>query len=119
MSTDTDNSEPRSGAEKRRPKLRKRTDEIAEAIKLTMVQHSLEPGDRLQSVRRYARTMGVSPSTVVEAYDRLVAEGTIRAKRAWAIGPMVVSGLVGSPSFSARAQSAALATKSSYRLSCT
>src|SRR5690606_19112432 len=34
----------------------------------------------LPSIRGLARTMGVSPSTVVEAYDRLVAEGLIRAR---------------------------------------
>src|SRR5262249_22254168 len=31
--------------------------------------------------RSFAATMGVSPSTVVEAYDRLAAEGLIRARR--------------------------------------
>jgi len=35
----------------------------------------------LPSVRDFARTMGVSPSTVVEAYDRLVAEGLLEARR--------------------------------------
>src|SRR5512134_2634177 len=39
------------------------------------------PGDRLPSIRSFAATLGVSPSTVVEAYDRLVAEGLIRARR--------------------------------------
>lgn len=32
-------------------------------------------------MRGFARSMGVSPSTVVEAYDRLAAEGAIRARR--------------------------------------
>ncbi len=36
---------------------------------------SLAPGARLPSIRRLAETMNVSKSTVVEAYDRLVAEG--------------------------------------------
>jgi len=31
------------------------------------------------SIRRFARDMQVSPSTVVEAYDRLAAEGLIRS----------------------------------------
>lgn len=35
----------------------------------------LASGERLPSVRRFAAAMGVSPSTVVEAYDRLEAEG--------------------------------------------
>lgn len=35
------------------------------------------PGSRLPSVRAQAATMGVSVSTVVEAYERLAAEGLI------------------------------------------
>lgn len=42
---------------------------------------SLAPGARLPSIRRLAETMGVSKSTVVEAYDRLVAEGIIQSRR--------------------------------------
>ncbi|MGO4854856.1 aminotransferase-like domain-containing protein [Phaeovulum sp. W22_SRMD_FR3] len=41
---------------------------------------ALVPGERLPSIRRFAGMMGVSPSTVVEAYDRLVAEGLIRSR---------------------------------------
>lgn len=51
------------------------------AIRDRIASRALGPGDRLPSVRRFAETMGVSPSTVVEAYDRLEAEGTIRARR--------------------------------------
>ena len=36
------------------------------------------PGDRLQSVRALAASMKVSTSTVVEAYERLAADGVIR-----------------------------------------
>uniref|UniRef100_UPI0028A5C68B aminotransferase-like domain-containing protein n=1 Tax=Shinella sp. TaxID=1870904 RepID=UPI0028A5C68B len=36
---------------------------------------------RLPSIRGLAATAGVSPSTVVEAYDRLAAEGLIRPQR--------------------------------------
>lgn len=42
---------------------------------------SLMPGARLPSIRRLSETMSVSKSTVVEAYDRLVAEGAIQARR--------------------------------------
>jgi DNA-binding transcriptional MocR family regulator len=42
---------------------------------------SLSPGARLPSIRRLAATMDVSKSTVVEAYDRLVAEGVIQSRR--------------------------------------
>jgi DNA-binding transcriptional MocR family regulator len=51
------------------------------AIRSKVASRALVPGDRLPSIRRFAATMGVSPSTVVEAYDRLAAEGLIRARR--------------------------------------
>ncbi|MBV8927185.1 MAG: PLP-dependent aminotransferase family protein [Bradyrhizobium sp.] len=51
------------------------------AVHAKIANRALAPGDRLPSVRRFAETMGVSPSTVVEAYDRLEAEGVIRARR--------------------------------------
>lgn len=41
----------------------------------------LAGGTRLPSIRRMAEQMGVSKSTVVEAYDRLVADGTLTARR--------------------------------------
>ncbi|HEY4547890.1 MAG TPA: winged helix-turn-helix domain-containing protein, partial [Pedomonas sp.] len=50
------------------------------AIRAKVASRALAPGDRLPSIRGFAQTMGVSPSTVVEAYDRLVAEGLIRAR---------------------------------------
>ena len=49
------------------------------AIHARITGKMLNAGDRLPSIRRLAGAMGVSPATVVEAYDRLVAEGTIRA----------------------------------------
>lgn len=51
------------------------------AVRTRIANRALTPGDRLPSVRRFAGTMNVSPSTVVEAYDRLEAEGIIRARR--------------------------------------
>jgi DNA-binding transcriptional MocR family regulator len=44
-------------------------------------RRQLQPGARLPSVRDCARTHGVSPSTVVAAYDRLQAQGLIEARR--------------------------------------
>jgi len=41
----------------------------------------LEPGEKLPSIRGLAKTMNVSPSTVVGAYDRLAADGVIYARR--------------------------------------
>jgi DNA-binding transcriptional MocR family regulator len=54
---------------------------LIEAVRKKIANQTLGPGDRLPSVRRFAETMGASPSTVVEAYDRLAAEGVIRARR--------------------------------------
>src|SRR5690348_12854601 len=58
-----------------------RTEALMSAVRTKIANRALGPGDRLPSVRRFAETMGVSPSTVVEAYDRLEAEGVIRARR--------------------------------------
>jgi len=42
---------------------------------------ALAPGARLPSVREGARLHGVSPSTVVAAYDQLQAQGLVEARR--------------------------------------
>ncbi|MDR6539591.1 PLP-dependent aminotransferase family protein [Variovorax soli] len=41
----------------------------------------LAPGARLPSVRECARQQGVSPHTVVAAYDQLLAQGLVEARR--------------------------------------
>jgi DNA-binding transcriptional MocR family regulator len=51
-----------------------------DAIRRRMAARALTVGERLPSIRSFAATMGVSPSTVVEAYDRLAAEGVIRSR---------------------------------------
>lgn len=58
-----------------------RTEALMDAIRARIANRALAPGDRLPSVRRFAETMRVSPSTVVEAYARLEAEGVVRARR--------------------------------------
>ena len=58
-----------------------RTGEVITAIRTRLANRSLAPGDRLPSIRGLAASLGMSPSTVVEAYDRLSAEGSIRARR--------------------------------------
>ena len=58
-----------------------RTADVMDAIRERLASRALVPGDRLPSIRGFAATMKVSPSTVVEAYDRLAAEGLIRARR--------------------------------------
>jgi len=60
---------------------RGRTSEVMAAIRERIAGRALAPGDRLPSIRRFAAVMDVSPSTIVEAYDRLAAEGLIRAQR--------------------------------------
>ena len=41
----------------------------------------LAPGARLPSVRQCAQQQGVSPSTVVAAYDQLLAQGMVEARK--------------------------------------
>lgn len=58
-----------------------RIEAVMAAVRKKIAARALGPGDRLPSIRRFAAMLGVSPSTVVEAYDRLEAEGAIRARR--------------------------------------
>lgn len=58
-----------------------RTEALINEIRQRIAAGLLCSGERLPSVRRFATTMHVSPSTVVEAYERLAAEGVIRARR--------------------------------------
>lgn len=58
-----------------------RTAAVMAAIRSKISSRALQPGERLPSIRGFAATIGVSPSTVVDAYDRLAAEGLIRAVR--------------------------------------
>jgi len=57
-----------------------RTGEVMEAIRRRMANRQLSPGEKLPSIRSFAATMAVSPSTVVEAYDRLAADGVIQSR---------------------------------------
>lgn len=58
-----------------------RTSEVMAAIRAKLASRAFVSGDRLPSIRQFAATMRVAPSTVVEAYDRLAAEGLIRSRR--------------------------------------
>lgn len=60
---------------------RTKTASLMQVLRDRIARRALGPGDRLPSIRSFAETMNVSPSTVVEAYDRLAAEGVIRARR--------------------------------------
>ncbi|WP_279482530.1 PLP-dependent aminotransferase family protein [Aureimonas sp. SK2] len=57
-----------------------RTNAVMAAIRERVAARALVAGDKLPSIRGLARTLGVSPSTVVEAYERLGAEGLVRAR---------------------------------------
>jgi DNA-binding transcriptional MocR family regulator len=54
---------------------------VMATIKHRIAGRSLTPGAKLPSVRGLAATLKVSISTVVEAYERLVAEGAILSRR--------------------------------------
>ncbi|WP_104666117.1 aminotransferase-like domain-containing protein [Ensifer adhaerens] len=53
---------------------------VMATIRQRIAGRVLTPGAKLPSIRAFASTMRVSKSTVVEAYERLVAEGVIRSK---------------------------------------
>lgn len=57
-----------------------RTGMVMADIRRRIAARALTPGEKLPSIRRLAARLGVSPSTVVEAYDRLVADGAIRSR---------------------------------------
>ena len=53
---------------------------VMATIRQRIAARSLTPEAKLPSIRAFARTMQVSTSTVVEAYERLAAEGVIRSR---------------------------------------
>ncbi|NIF16750.1 PLP-dependent aminotransferase family protein [Pantoea sp. Cy-639] len=54
--------------------------QLTEQLRHWIGQQRLRPGARLPSIRAMAREQAVSPSCVIEAYDRLVAEGWLVAR---------------------------------------
>ncbi|WP_298960181.1 PLP-dependent aminotransferase family protein [uncultured Methylobacterium sp.] len=73
-----------------------RTVAVMETIRRRIGSRALAAGDRLPSIRGLAASLGVSPSTVVEAYDRLAAEGLVRSRPGsgfYAAGPVPPPGL--------------------------
>jgi len=54
---------------------------VMATLKARIESRALAPGARLPSVRALAASLAVSKSTVVEAYERLVAEGEVTARR--------------------------------------
>ena len=57
-----------------------RIDQVMAAIRARIAARAYGPGTRLPSVRAQAKAMQVSVSTVVEAYERLAAEGVIGSR---------------------------------------
>ncbi len=57
------------------------TDQLAARFGDRIRQRLLAPGARLPSVRECARRYGLSPSTVVAAYDQLLAQGLVEARK--------------------------------------
>lgn len=57
------------------------TSRVMSDIRKRITGRQLSTGSRLPSIRGQAQIMGVSKSTVVEAYERLAAEGLIQARR--------------------------------------
>lgn len=56
-------------------------EQIVRDISRALQQGALHGGTRMPSIRQLARELGVSTFTVVEAYDRLVAQGLLAARR--------------------------------------
>lgn len=56
-------------------------DSVIHQVRERLAARSLVPGERLPSIRALSAHLGVSKSTVVEAYERLAAEGVIAARR--------------------------------------
>ncbi|HEY0957138.1 MAG TPA: PLP-dependent aminotransferase family protein [Roseateles sp.] len=55
-------------------------DQIEQRLRALMTSAQLPPGARLNSIRQLATRLGVSPNTVVAAYDRLAADGLIDSR---------------------------------------
>lgn len=54
---------------------------VMATVRQRIAGRTLAPGAKLPSIRGFAKLMRVSTSTVVEAYDRLAAEGVIQSRR--------------------------------------
>jgi len=57
------------------------TEQLAQRFAQRIRDRLLAPGARLPSVRQCAQQQGVSPSTVVGAYDQLLAQGLVDARK--------------------------------------
>src|SRR5512134_4016374 len=55
--------------------------QLAARLAQRIETHALRPGTRLPSIRKSAVESRVSRSTVVEAYERLIAQGLVESRR--------------------------------------
>ncbi|VAW84198.1 DNA-binding transcriptional regulator, MocR family / aminotransferase domain [hydrothermal vent metagenome] len=55
--------------------------QVMQEVHQRIANRRLVPGAKLPSIRKFAQIMQVSKSTVVDAYDRLAAQGVIQARR--------------------------------------
>ena len=55
--------------------------QIIEGLRVHLVEGSLQPGDRLPSVRELASDLGLHFNTVAQAYRQLATEGWLRVGR--------------------------------------
>ena len=83
---DTSSPTPPAGSPQRPPALsrssaRTLTEQLVECFASRIRDRLLPPGARLPSVRQCAALHGLNPSTVVAAYDQLIAQGLIEARR--------------------------------------
>jgi DNA-binding transcriptional MocR family regulator len=59
----------------------RKIDLVIDTVRARIASRQLGQGARLPSIRACAHALGVSKSTVVDAYERLAADGVIRARR--------------------------------------
>lgn len=64
-----------------KPASHTRVGAVMDTLYERIANRSLMPGARVPSIRMMADALGLSKSTVVEAYDRLVGEGVLVARR--------------------------------------
>jgi DNA-binding transcriptional MocR family regulator len=67
--------------QKTNPKDITRVEAVMQTIREQLTSRVLVAGERLPSIRQMAERLNVAKNTIVEAYDRLAADGVITAKR--------------------------------------